>query len=318
MDQTLFTRRPWQVETPLAPLLPTGMLRRREASLLFHLARDYYGGYGDIVDAGAFLGSSSLCLAAGLNDNARVLNKHGRLHAFDLFEVWHEQGQTDDEMALSLRNTFGLDIRPYESTLDIYMRNLGAFGRLVQVHKGDILKARWDGRPLEIFFIDICKTREIMKHLISSFYPSLIPGLSVVVHQDYHHPLLPFIHVAQERLNGYFEVVEPKANDSAAFRLVDRIPDRLLLEVAEYAYTEAEELRLMDAAVERMGAEGRHVQLAKVMLLREHRRFDEARALLQSVERQTSAFPADRHLPLYVGMVQWFLAQDVAHGRLAA
>src|SRR3712207_3988236 len=74
---------------------PAGMLRRGEASLRHHLARDWYGGSGEIIDAGAFLGASSYALGRGLEQNPRVADKAGRIHAYGLFAVWREEGQTE-------------------------------------------------------------------------------------------------------------------------------------------------------------------------------------------------------------------------------
>jgi len=277
--------------------------------MLYHLARSYFRGYGEILDLGVFLGASSYCLAHGLEDNTIVAGKSGRLHAYDLFEVWHEEGQTDEQMAADLRRIFGVDLRPNESTLPIYMANLGHLARHVRIHAGDITKMAWSGRPIEILFIDICKTRAIWQHVLKIFFPSLIPGVSVVIHQDYHHPLLPFLHVAQERLSGYFEIVEPRANDSAGFLLVDRIPDRVLDEVAGYEFTPADELRLMDRAIERI-SENHQIQLAKAMLLRQQFKLVEARALLESIKEREAEFGEDRHFNLYVTMTEWYIERD--------
>src|SRR5437763_14459691 len=61
------------------------MLSAQELELLYTLARDRYSGRGEIVDGGAFLGGSTLALACGLRDNARVANKSRRIHSYDLF-----------------------------------------------------------------------------------------------------------------------------------------------------------------------------------------------------------------------------------------
>jgi hypothetical protein len=291
------------------------MLRPREGSLLYHLARDYFRGHGEMIDLGVFLGASSYCLASGLEENVAIAKKAGRLHAYDLFEVWHEEGQTDEEMAADLQRIFGVDIRPNESTLPLYMANVGALGRYIRIHAGDILPMKWSGRPVEILFVDICKTRSIWQHVLAEFFPSLIPGVSLVIHQDYHHPLLPFLHVAQERLAPYFEIVEPKANDSAAFLLVDRIPDRVLAEVAGYEFSAEDELRLMDRAIERMPEDNKHLELAKAMLLRQQGKVGEARALLEAVKSRAAQYHKDRHFPLYAGMTEWYIDRDEQRAR---
>jgi hypothetical protein len=144
------------------------------------------------------------------------------------------------------------------------------------VHQGDILESRWSGRPIEILFLDVCITRDIWGHMLREYFPSLMPGVSLVVHQDWHHPFLPYLHVVQEFLADYFEVAAAKASDSAVFRLVDRIPDARLKEAAAYRFSPADELRLMDAAISRFEGNNRFLKLARAELLRLHSRYDEA------------------------------------------
>ena len=274
----LFTSSPWSSHFEGIQGLPPGMLGHHEASLLHNLARDYYRGYGEIVDAGSFLGASSWCFTKGVEENSSIGRKPGRIHAYDLFQVWSEPGGTDAQMAEWLRKAYGIEVAGYESTVGIYMQNLGALGRLVSVHQGDILKQSWSGRPIELMFVDICKVRSIWQHVVRSFFPSLIPGVSLVIHQDWHHPWLPYLHVGQEALADYFEIVVPKANDTAVFRLVDRIPERMIDRVANYEFTPEEEVELISRAVKRFAdfRQARFVKLAKAELLRRYKRFDEA------------------------------------------
>lgn len=274
-DATYLHRRPWASDTNVEGL-PRGMLGGTEAALLYRLARDYYGGYGDIIDAGAFLGSSSYCLARGLSENRSIAAKANRLHAFDLFEVWKEPGGTDEGMIEAIRRDFGVDLAGYESTVGLYTANLGPLARLVTIHQGDILKAAWSGRPIEILFVDVCKTLPIWKHVVRTFFASLIPGVSLVLHQDWHHPWLPYLHVGQEYMADYFEVFEHKVNDTAGWRLVDRIPDRVIDRVAAYDFTAAEQRALMDRAIERFAGRARFLKLAKAVLLLEAGHVDEA------------------------------------------
>ena len=274
----LFQRQPWNTEFAGIAGLPPGMLGHYEASLLYHLARDHYRGHGDIVDAGAFLGASSWCFTRGVAENVWIGNKGGRIHAYDLFQVWSEPGGNDAGMAAWLKEKYGVELASYESTVGIYAGNLGPFARHVRIHQGDILKEQWSGRPIEILFVDICKIKPIWLHLIRAFFPSLIPGISLVVHQDWHHPWLPYLHVGQEALAAYFDLVVPKANDTAVFRLIDRIPERVLERVASYDFGEDEEQSLMAQAVARFAGHGKasFVRLAQAELLRQHGRFDQA------------------------------------------
>jgi hypothetical protein len=236
--------------------MPAGMLGSMEGALLYFLARDYFKGYGEIIDAGTY----------------------------DLFELWREQESTDQFTAHELNRIFGLELRENEPTLRLYMANLGALARHVRIYRGDITFMTWCGRPIEILFLDICKSRRIWQHILKTFYPSLIPGISVVVHQDYHHPLLPFIHVAQERLSPYFEVVEVKAEDS----VVERIPERVLNEVAAYEFDYFTQVKLIDSAIARLRGQNRHLRIAKAQLLRQNGRVGEARILIDQLKQEVA------------------------------
>jgi hypothetical protein len=251
-------------------------------------------------------------LAKGLEDNAGITTKSGRLHAYDLFEPWREQETTDQLMAHELKRIFGLNLSENESTLHVYMANLGALARHVRVYRGDITSMSWCGRPIEILFLDICKNKRIWQHILKIFYPSLIPGVSVVVHQDYHHPLLPFIHVAQERLSPYFEFVEAKCEDSAAFRLVERIPERVFNEVAAYEFDYFTEVKLIDSAIERLHGQNRHIRIAKAQLLRQNGRVSEARALIDQLKQEVAQATDDPRFPVYIGFVDHNLFKDEA------
>ncbi|MDQ6869947.1 MAG: class I SAM-dependent methyltransferase [Pseudomonadota bacterium] len=312
MLDSIFKHRPWASSQKEIEGMPRGMLRVVEGSMLYFLARDYFRGFGEIIDAGAFLGASSFCLAKGLEDNNEIRAKSGRLHAYDLFTVWREQERSDQFMASELKRIFDIDVGTNESTLPIYFANLGPLARHIMVYPGDIMKKQWNSRPIEILFLDICKSKTILQHILSTFYPSLIPGISVVLHQDYHHPLLPFIHVAQERLAPYFQIVEAKADDTAAFLITDRIPEKVLNEVAQYDFTAAEEFKLMDQAIERLAGQNRHLKVAKCQLLRQRGRVAEGRELLEELKQDISNAADDPLFPAYIGFVEANLFRDEA------
>jgi hypothetical protein len=280
-NPSFWTERPWQVDFSGIDGIPAGMLGPREASLLFYIARDYYGGFGDIVDAGAFLGASSYSLAKGVNENESIKSKSGFIHAYDLFQVWPEPGFTEQDMSRFLERTYGIETSANESTLHIYTANLGSLARHVRVHQGDFLLARWSGRPIEILFVDICKTPSLLSHVIREFFGSLIPRISLVIHQDWHHPALPYIHVAQEYLGDYFDVVEAKADDSAVFKLIERIPDNMLDTAARYAFSPDEEVALLDRAINRFQGSSRFLKLSKAELLRRQGKLHDAMKIVE-------------------------------------
>ena len=65
------------------------MLVPDEVRLLHHLAEEYYTGEGAIVDAGCFLGGSTVALADGLRRNLRRRRcaEEKLIHSYDRFEI---------------------------------------------------------------------------------------------------------------------------------------------------------------------------------------------------------------------------------------
>jgi len=70
-DPDVLAGRPWRdIAAPEEIHSVPTMLSPEEQALLYTLARDHAGGEGAIVDAGCFLGGSSVALLAGVRDRA--------------------------------------------------------------------------------------------------------------------------------------------------------------------------------------------------------------------------------------------------------
>ena len=68
------------------------------------------------------------------------------------------------------------------------------------VHEGDITQAGWDGGPIDVLFLDVLKSWEINDAVMRDFFPSLVPGRSLIVHQDYAGGYMPWIAIGVELL----------------------------------------------------------------------------------------------------------------------
>jgi hypothetical protein len=165
------------------------MLSAQEVELLYTLARDQYTGRGEIIDAGAFLGGSTLALACGLRDNLATFSKHGRVHSYDRF--------VSDQYVARYIDGYpeGTSTRPYYDSV------IAGVASCVSVHEGEIATSRWPiDRPIEILFIDVAKNGETNDFLLQQFFPRLIPGVSTIIQQDYHWPRTPWISITMELL----------------------------------------------------------------------------------------------------------------------
>jgi len=208
--------RPWAVaEVPPAVHDVPTMLSIDERRLLYVLARDYVRGDGAIIDAGCFLGGSTIALAAGVAENKRP-RRTRPIETYDLFEL---------DLAYKLAYPTlveGIDVG--ESMRPRFEELLGPLLGHVNVHEGDICREPWTGDPIEVLFIDICKTWEINDHVTREFFPALIPGRSVVIQQDLIHEWLPFLTITMGLLADSFELLDVAAPCSAVYLLTRSIP----------------------------------------------------------------------------------------------
>jgi hypothetical protein len=264
---------PWrQGEIPQHP--PT-MLSPDELRMLRWLAAENYQGAGTIVDAGCFLGGSTCALAAGLSANLHASPRLRRIHSYDLFVIdWYMKRHYLQDSPLQIGDSF----------LDLFETNIRHHRDLVSVHPGNVLDVRWSGEPIEILFLDIIKDRAINRVVLEQFFPRLIPGVSVVVQQDYVHEWLPWLHVTMEALADYFEPLDYFDFGSAMFRLTREIPAESL-EQCITGHRAEEQLALMDGAIARCPAEYRvRLECARVLLLHQVGLRGDALDMLRHIE----------------------------------
>ena len=279
--EELIQDQPWFTNRMFFPASPPGMLGQHEATLYYYLAKNVFRGAGTVVDAGSFLGKSAFYLAQGLKANRNYVPKRDRIHCFDNFTV--NAGDTVD----FFRNELGRTIAVGDSTRKIFDANLAPFARMLEVHDGDFRTMAWTHQPVEILVVDIAKSPALGGRVVENFFQDLIPGESLVIHQDYHHPWLPHIHVTMEYLVDYFELVVPRVDDSAVFRCRKAIPAEVIQRAAKYDFPDAEKVELMNRAVARLPAEHRYyVELAGIVLRAWTVDSDILRGELDRLERQ--------------------------------
>lgn len=258
----ILAARPWLTTRAELPGDPVGMLGDQESTLLQVLARDVFTGRGTIVDAGSFLGRSASCFATGLRRNPAFRAERDRVHCFDKFRV------NGPDTVQFLRNRLGLGLCVGDSTRPIFDAQVAPVSELLVVHAGDFHDTVWDGGAIEILMVDIAKLPTLLGRLVEQMFPQLIPGLSLVIHQDYHHPWLPHIHVVMEYLADCFELIVSQVDDSALFRCIAPVPAERLARAGAYDFTKTERIDLMAAAIARLPQDQRRfVAEAQVLQL---------------------------------------------------
>ena len=189
------------------------MLSNDEKQLLFWLTSEYCTLAGAIVDSGCFAGGSTVALAAGLaavSDPDALADPRTRIDTFDRFI-------TDDYMRVGYFEKNGLKTEGdrFRNIFDAIVEN---YRSLVRVFDGDITQTTWEKQPVEVLFLDICKTWEVNDFCTRLFFPLLIPGQSLVVQQDFFHHLEYWVILTQELLHEHFEYIGCVRWNSAVFR----------------------------------------------------------------------------------------------------
>jgi hypothetical protein len=237
-------RRPWR-DIPLpadATGIPT-MLSKMERRLMYSLARDFATGDAAIVDAGCFLGGSTAALLAGLRDRPQQWNGPP-LASYDLFRV----------EAFTIPKFFDdRSVHVGDSFRPLFDAHVGRFDVPHVVHEGDITKFGWDGGPIDVLFLDVLKSWEINDAVLRDFFPSLIPGRSVIVHQDYGWGDTPWIPITLELLRDSLVLLDWMEWGSHVFFVERQLPAYVLENGAARLDVDVK-LELIDQAVAR--AEG--------------------------------------------------------------
>ena len=197
------------------------MTHQEDQKILYSLARDYYQNVGSIVDAGCFLGGSTLALCYGLKANPKYeeFKEKKIVYSYDLFivEPW----------------TIGIHFpkdTPLNSSFQArFESNIAPVKELVQVNAGDIKAAPLPDRAIEILFIDVSKHWTINDYIVREMFSRLIPGVSIVVQQDYLFPEWSgWLPVTMEYFADYFEIIDHAKDNSAVFFYHTQIPDSML------------------------------------------------------------------------------------------
>lgn len=210
-------QQPWCDETISAPSFPS-LMTGDEAKFLHWLTRTLYCGAGEIVDLGPLGGLSTQAFACGIEASGRSYRGTPLIHSYDLWHFFPDWKDLFPGHSLGE----GADLEP------IFRDRLGERARWVTSNKGDLLSHQWSSAPIELLFIDLAKSPRLWMHIQTHFFPSLIPGRSLVIQQDFVCGECPWIHVAQAALSEYFVPVDSPAGGTVAFLYKKQIPAELL------------------------------------------------------------------------------------------
>lgn len=239
---TLATERPWRQTEPSSEILAVpSMLSSQERGLLYWLGSEYWTGTGAVIDAGCFLGGSTMALATGIRDGGREAVAPP-ITVYDQFQVEDYAlagGFFDDAPELGVGDDFSA----------LFRRNVEKVGGLLDVRAGNILEQRWGRAPIEILFLDVLKSWQINDYVVREFWPAMLPG-AIVVQQDYQYGGYPWLAITMELLHEYFERLDEMPWGTVMFRLRAPLPDLRTMTLSR-DLPMIDKLELMDRALTR-------------------------------------------------------------------
>jgi len=231
---------PWRQHNAELVNAPPTMLAKDELSLLHWLAANYFQAEGLIVDAGCFLGGSTHALASGLAKNPKAGAITAKIHSYDLFT-------TAGQPWIEAMKEF--ELPPNQSFEEKFRKNVVQHSSRIQVHAGDLLKESWGSDPVEILFLDICKTAELHDHATRMWFPRLIPGRSIVIQQDYGWEKTYWINIMMEVFRDHFEVLDDVPVASRVYLCTKAISEADAAEKVYARLSADDKLRHMEAAL---------------------------------------------------------------------
>lgn len=205
------------------------MLTEGDFALYFDAGRRF-GFRGAIVDAGCFVGGTTMSLVQGLLVNEQ-LEAHrdtlaGLIRVYDLFEI-------DDDYILGhlKRNYPDRDFDGQKQFLNVFEDNLQAHRDLLDVRPGDVMQSGYrDEMDIEILGVDLCKALPVTDYVVRTFFPRLLEN-ALVIQQDFIHQYHPHIHLSMMLLDDCFELEhELRWGGSLSYRLKKPITEALIRE----------------------------------------------------------------------------------------
>jgi len=220
------------------------MLSIQELKMLDWLARHLPLEDACIVDAGCFLGGSTVALCRGLAANPG-LEKLGKIHVYDMFVAPRND--------YSLR-AIGNGRQPGESVRDLFDANVTEFKRFLDVRAGDVRQQAAPRQSIGLLFVDIAKNWDINDHIVKTLFSKLVPGRSILVQQDYNDHSCPWVNLTMSRFATHFDHLVD-VGSSRVYLYTKPIPLGRLATPLRIEHGAESLLALMDHEIETCGNE---------------------------------------------------------------
>jgi hypothetical protein len=131
-----------------------------------------------IVEVGSWLGAGTAQLALGIRD--RGADRSVKIYSYDRWKASAGEVEKASRKA-DLHFSVG------DNTLPWVMDALKPFGVAIEFVRGDIAAIEWAGGPISVYVDDASKAPSRFDHVLRTFGPSWIPGVTILVMMDYHY-----------------------------------------------------------------------------------------------------------------------------------
>jgi hypothetical protein len=143
-----------------------------------------YEGLGAAIELGPWLGKSTKHIIRGLKNNPQFCDQ--KLYVFDDFiwrTSWMNQHVAEHERLANhadFRRFFDLHVKDIQSCLIV------STAKIVDYEGNEHLpRIKWSGQPIEIMYIDCGRTFEVNEAWFEVFSECFIPGVTLLVMQDW-------------------------------------------------------------------------------------------------------------------------------------
>lgn len=188
----------------------------QEMVSLYAVAKFGYTGAGRIVDIGCGPGGSSFALARGLSENANRDNQ--RVLALDIFDGYRR---------LIYRQKFDSS-KKFDDDIEVFEEFTKEVATFVEPARVD-LTVGFDpvlgDDKIEIAHIDAAKSLELWQGIVHTLRGSVIPGVTILIFQDFERSRLPFQLYSMHLLMPFGRIIGGSFFGTVYFKVEKEIPD---------------------------------------------------------------------------------------------
>ena len=210
-----------------------------ERKFLHSLCKNVYSGDGEIVELGVGGGGTAFPICLGVSENDRFAKKQERVHLFD----WYELGPGRYASKVFFRSEVNAKLG--DSFLPDVLENLSEFNGIFTVYNGDVAAVEFDIDEIEILHVDVAKTLVTFQSVFERFFSRLIPGQSIILHQDFASPSLSWIHYSTAVLLPFIDVLSKPIRSTLPFKLAKKIPDEVFTRIKNDDFSVEEKIDLI-------------------------------------------------------------------------